>query len=223
VPPEERPALLVLVAGTHTEVGKTWATAELAKRLRAAGYRTVARKPVQSYEVGAGPTDADVLAAATGEDPIEVCPAERWLPVPMAPPMAADVLGRPAPTISALVAGVRWPADTHVGLLESVGGVRSPIAEDGDTVELAAAVRPNLVVLVADARLGAINAVLTSLPALSRWTTTVLLNRFDPSDDLHRRNLRWLAGRHHLDVCTDVDQLAQRIHPRLPGLPLETS
>jgi dethiobiotin synthetase len=195
-----RPERLVLVAGTATEVGKTWVTAAVAAGLRRAGVAVAARKPVQSYEPGVGPTDAEVLAAATGEAVATVCPPHRSLPVPMAPPMAVDVLGTDRFTVSDLVAELQWPAGTAAGFVESVGGVRSPIADDGDTVDLAAAVEPDLVVLVARADLGAVNAVLTTAPLLAAWPTAVLLNRFDADDDVHRRNRAWLADRHGLDV-----------------------
>ena len=104
-------------------------------------------------------TDADVLGAATGQRPDAVCPPHRWLPLPMAPPMAADALGRPPFTIADLVAEVRRPTMPTSCFVESAGGVRSPLAADGDTVTLADACAPALVVLVADAGLGTINAV----------------------------------------------------------------
>jgi dethiobiotin synthetase len=208
-----RPDRLVLVAGTATEVGKTWVTAAVATGLRRAAVGVAARKPVQSYEPGAGPTDAEVLAAATGEPTEHVCPSHRSLPVPMAPPMAAAVLGVEQFTVAELVTELRWPAGTAVGFVESVGGVRSPIADDGDTVELARAVDPDLVILVADAGLGTINAVLTSAPPLAAWPTAVLLNRFDAGNDLHRRNRAWLVERHGLDIHTDPTTLEDLCRP----------
>ena len=78
-----------------------------------------ARKPAQSFAPGEGPTDADVLAAATGERAHEVCPPHRWYEVPMAPPMGADVLGRSPFTVAALADELRWPPGVGVGLVES--------------------------------------------------------------------------------------------------------
>ncbi|MBV8560261.1 MAG: AAA family ATPase, partial [Acidimicrobiia bacterium] len=57
-----RPERLVLVAGTGTEVGKTWVAARLAEALRARGTRVAARKPAQSFAPDEGPTDAEALA-----------------------------------------------------------------------------------------------------------------------------------------------------------------
>jgi dethiobiotin synthetase len=197
-----RPGHLVVVTGTSTEVGKTWVAAALARRARAEGHRVAARKPAQSFAAAdARPTDAEVLAAATGEPPAAVCPAHRSYPVPMAPPMAADALGRPTITVADLVDELVWPAGTTLGLVETAGGVRSPIAHDADNADLAARLAPDLVVLVADAGLGTISAVRLAASALT--APVVVLNRFDPADDLHRRNRAWLAERDGFAVVVD--------------------
>ena len=59
--------------------------------------------------------------------------------------MAAAVLGRPAFSVDDLVAELAWPADTAVGLVETAGGPRSPIAADGDSVDLCTALSPDIV------------------------------------------------------------------------------
>jgi dethiobiotin synthetase len=203
----------VLVAGTGTEVGKTWVACRLARALRSRGLIAVARKPAQSYGTAGdvGATDAELLAEATGDQAGLVCPPPRWYPVAMAPPMAAEVLGRPPFTVADLVAELNWPAVVGVGLVETVGGVRSPLAADGDTVTLAEALVPDRVVLVADAGLGTINGVRLSAAPLARWPVTVVLNRYDPIDDLHRRNWEWLVDRDGFDVVVDPDDLVTQV------------
>lgn len=203
-----RPARLVLVAGTGTEIGKTWVACRLARALREAGAPVAARKPAQSHDPADGaPLDAELLAAATGEDPAAVCPPERTYPVAMAPPMAAEVLGRPVPTTAELAAALAWPAGTEVGIVETAGGARSPQAADGDAVDLARLVGPDLVVLVADAGLGTIHAVRCGAAALDGMPLAVVLNRYDPGADLHRRNRSWLAERDRLPVYTSPEEL----------------
>ena len=199
---------LVLIAGTGTEVGKTYVTARLAAALRAQGIDVAVRKPVQSNTADDRQTDADLLASATGEDPLVVCPPHRRYLLAMAPPMAADALGRPPFTISDLTAEITANApDDALTFVESAGGVRSPLATDGDTVALAEALQPALVVLVADAGLGTINAVHLSVDALSGLRVVVFLNRFDPGNDLQRRNRDWLVTRSGLEVVTDLETL----------------
>ena len=206
-----RPDLVVVVAGTATEVGKTFVGAGLLSGLRATGMRVAARKPAQSFAPGDLRTDADVLAAATDDDPGAVCPPHRWYETPMAPPMAAEALGRPSFTVDDLVTELRWPEAVDAGLVETAGGVRSPIAGDGDCASLARALGPDLVVLVADAGLGTINAVRLSAGALARLPLVVLLNRFDRADELHERNRLWLDGRDGFEVVTTVDALVERV------------
>src|SRR5262249_58650903 len=129
---------------------------------RAAG----ARNPAQRVDAGAGAPDPDERAAATGESPHDVCPPHRWYARALAPPMAAAALGAPAFTVSDLVAELGWPDGVDVGLVEGAGGPRSPMARDGDNVTLACAVGPDVVLLVADARLRTINAVRLSVDAV---------------------------------------------------------
>jgi dethiobiotin synthetase len=202
------PERLVVVLGTATEVGKTWVGAAVLGALRADGLAVAARKPVQSFAPDDGPTDAEVLAAATGEAVEEVCPPHRWYEAPMAPPMAAEALGSPPFTVADLVGELRWPTDVAVGWVETVGGPRSPIAADGDSSDLAAALAPDLTVLVADAGLGVVNAVRLSVVPLPS-PPVVVLNRYDGSD-LHLRNRRWLEA-DGLDVVVDPAQVAARL------------
>ena len=116
-----RPERLVLVCGTGTDVGKTWVCSRLLDELRRRGVTVAARKPAQSFDVDAageprgGPTDAEVLAAASGEGPGAVCPPERSYRRAMAPPMAAEALGLPAFSVADLVGELRWPPERGPG------------------------------------------------------------------------------------------------------------
>ena len=200
---------MLLVTGTGTGVGKTWVGAHLLAALRSSGHAVAARKPVQSYEPGAESTDADVLARATGEQPEAVCPRHRWYEVPMAPPIAAELLERPAFSVEDLADELTWPGGVRYGLVEGVGGPRSPIASTGDTVALAGALKPESVVLVARTELGTINAVLLAASVLH--DPIVFLNRFREENPLHARNAQWLRERTELDVVIGIDDLVSRL------------
>ena len=205
----------IFVAGTGTDIGKTWVAVRLVAALRARGHTVHARKPAQSFEPAErGRTDAELLADATGESALTVCPEHRWYEVPMAPPMAAAVLGRPAFTVNDLVTETTIPA-TGVTLVEGAGGPRSPLAGDGDNVTFARAIHTHQTLLVADAGLGTINAVELSVAALSGFETVVLLNRFAGSD-LHDRNRAWLLHAGHR-VVTTIEALADHLSTRLPA------
>lgn len=216
-----RPRTLGVVAGTGTEVGKTWVAARLAAALSARGWRIAARKPAQSFDPREpGPTDAEQLAAATGETPEQVCPRARWYETPMAPPMAAEALGRPAFTLADLLRELdaSWPRPVaDLGLIELAGGPRSPLANDGDGVQLTRALEPRFVVLVADAGLGTLNAVRLSADALAPTPLLLHLNRYDAASELHRRNRSWLEERLGLALSTDLGALAVAIEACLPA------
>ncbi len=210
-----RPERIVLVCGTGTEVGKTWVAARLFRELRSRGITVAARKPAQSFDidgVGArlgGPTDAEVLGSASGEHPDRVCHSFRSYHRAMAPPMAAEALGLPPFTVDDLVSELEWPDHpVGVGLVEVAGGVRSPQAVDGDGTDVVARLRPDLVVLVADAGLGTINTVRLSMDALVAAgdggppVPVVVLDRFDSRHEIHCRNLEWLAERDGYRVIT---------------------
>ena len=226
-----RPERLVLVCGTGTEVGKTWVCGLLLVELRARGVTVAARKPAQSFDIDSeggrlgGATDAERLGEAAGEHPGAVCHSFRSYHRAMAPPMAAEALGLPPFTVAELVDEMVWPVDrVQVGVVETAGGVRSPQASDGDVVDLAAALAPDLVVLVSDAGLGTINGVRMSMDALAGGVsgdvggpvagTLVVLDRFDGHHDLHRRNREWLAGRDGYRVLVvpgEVSELADLV------------
>ena len=190
----------VVVTGTATEVGKTWWGRATIDILRAHGVDVAARKPAQSYSPDElGDTDAEILGRASGEAAEIVCPLHRWYPVPMAPPMAADALRLPPFTIAELVADIAPAPSAELTFVEGAGGPRSPMAIDGDNVTLARALDADVVVLVAPAGLGTINAVRLSADALlGGWETgarlVVALNHYDADNDLHRRNHGWLVG-----------------------------
>ncbi|HVF17850.1 MAG TPA: dethiobiotin synthase [Steroidobacteraceae bacterium] len=227
-----RPDRLVVIAGTGTEIGKTWVACRILELARARRLRVAARKPAQSFAVdsnaqetgtvpifrvlengdcprfqlGSEPTDAEQLANASGEAPYEVCPQHRWYPVAMAPPMAADVLGRERFALDDLIHEIRWTAHVDLGFVETAGGLRSPITHDADNIELIDKLAPDAVLLVANAGLGTINSVRLSLAALTQQRVSVFLNRFDPTNDLHVRNRRWLVDVYGCTTATEAGQ-----------------
>jgi dethiobiotin synthetase len=204
---------VIVVAATNTDVGKTWVATRLVERLSSRGEYVAARKPVQSFDPAEGLTDADLLARSSGEPRARVCPPNRSYPLAMAPPMAAQALGRPRFTIGDLVQETDIPA-SGVTIVEGVGGPASPLADDGDTIALAHALKADAIVLVANSGLGAISDVRLCAAAFAPLPVTVFLNRFDAGDELHRANRAWLVERCALDVEVDLDALVQRFQSR---------
>ncbi len=169
---------------------------------------------MQTFDPSERSLDAELLAAASGESPASVCPPHRGYELALAPPMAARRLGRSPFSIQDLAAELDLPS-VGVAVVEGVGGPRSPLAEDGDTVRLSTLIEADVVLLVSDPGLGAINAVLSSVACFDR-PTDVLLNRFDENSDLHRLNLEWLEDREKLPVFTKPDDFVRDLFERFP-------
>jgi dethiobiotin synthetase len=188
-----RPQRLVVVVGTGTEIGKTYVTARLLRDLRSKGIDVAARKPAQSFGPEDQFTDAHFLADASGESPHDV-------------------------SVEDLASEIQWPLPAPtVAFVESAGGVRSPLASDGDSISLIEILQPDIVLLVADAGLGTINQIILSLEAINSGahvaTPIVVLNRFDPADDLHKRNRDWLTEHLEVDVLSSVPSVLAKISP----------
>ena len=156
----------LFIAGTGTEVGKTYVAALIARSLVAAGNRVGVYKPVASGCRRDGNTliaeDAELLWQAAGQ-PGEfqrVCPQRFELPV--APPQAAKAEGRQVDR-ELLRSGLDyWLEQSELVLVEGAGGLMSPLSETDYNIDLAADFGLPLVIVAAD-ELGTINATLQTL------------------------------------------------------------
>ncbi len=166
----------IFVTGAGTDIGKTYVACALLRALRAAGRPVLALKPVVSgvapLEDGAfEASDTVRLLKAAGVSPtpeaIEACSPWRFA-APLSPDMAATKAGRSlafadvAAWSGRRIAGA---APDDLVVIEGVGGVMSPIAQDGLVLDLMVSLgQPALV--VAGTYLGAISHALTALAAL---------------------------------------------------------
>jgi dethiobiotin synthetase len=145
----------LFVSATDTGVGKTVVTAGLAQALRARGRDVALLKPVQS---GALADDPAGDAALLGADCVYAFRA------PLAPLEAARLEGKrvePEPILER----ARALAEEHeLVLVEGVGGLLVPLADDLDLAGLAKAIGLPLLV-VARAGLGTVNHTLLTIEA----------------------------------------------------------
>lgn len=162
----------VFVAGSHTDVGKTWAACALIRAARARGLSVEALKPVVSGFDPADWADSDPgrLLDALGE-PLSPRTLEAISPwryrAPLAPPMAAALEGRRLSLAEVEdFCRQRIAASTaDLILVEGVGGAMSPIAEDATGLDLTVALAQPAV-LVAGSYLGGISHALTAVEAM---------------------------------------------------------
>lgn len=166
------------VVGSDTEVGKTFVGCRVLEALVAAGYDAVGLKPVESGVGPDGPADALALGAAGGTylEP-------RWtFEDPISPHLAARREGR-----RVLVEEAAAWVEEHargVTLVETAGGLMSPLGEDERNLDLVVAVRPDWVVLVVPNVLGALHHALACRTLLSGRgveRVVVVLNGVRPS------------------------------------------
>lgn len=143
----------IVVTGTDTDVGKTFATAALAQALLLTGNSVTVIKPVQTG-VGPGePGDADEVNRIVGLDI-----AEEWqrLALPLAPETIAHETGAELVSVPEIVERLRTVEDDVV-VVEGAGGVMVRLDADGGTIaDLAAAWNAEVVIVTRDT-LGTLN------------------------------------------------------------------
>lgn len=198
----------LFVLGTGTGVGKTVITAGLVGWLRDRGRDAVGIKPAQT---GFPPDDdAGFVAEAAGSEDASVC--LRYLEPALAPAVAADVEDV-ALSYDEIIQGCRRELDAaDPGVVEGIGGLRVPLAEGMEVVDLAADLGlPTLV--VARSGLGTLNHSALTVKALDRRgldVCGVVLNDYAGETLAERTNPDVLESMVDLPVYT------------VPGLDLET-
>lgn len=156
--------MIVVVTGTDTGVGKTIATAALARRAGESG-SVVVVKPVQT---GVGP-DSDEIADAEVVHRLTGCAVQELtcLDDPLAPDTAARRRGVRIPPVTEYADRVRVLAESHdTVLVEGAGGVLVRLDTEGGTVLDLADQLDAQVVVVTSAGLGTLNHTELTVSAL---------------------------------------------------------
>lgn len=164
----------LFIAGTGTDIGKTYVAAALIRALCASDYAVDALKPVVSGFDPAAPQGSDpaVLLDAL-EVPWSTAALDRMSPwqyrAPLSPPLAAEQEGRrlegDAVIALCLDRAAATPRDTWL-LVESAGGIMSPLDDARTMLDLAAALGAP-VLLVGGTYLGTISHTLTAAAVIA--------------------------------------------------------
>jgi dethiobiotin synthetase len=170
----------VAIAGSGTDVGKTYVACRLIEDLRARGRRVVPRKPVVSGvdddDVGSSDTDRLLSAAGLPMSARDVVSPWRFR-APLAPNAAARLEGVVL-SFNALVAACEVDVDgageADVVVVETAGGVMSPLTDSSTQLDLMRAVAAPVVLVVEGSYLGWISHTLTALLALQHAGLTVM-------------------------------------------------
>ncbi len=165
-----KPATIIFITGTDTDVGKTVATAALAAALAAGGATVAAYKPTQTGMLPGDPGDMEELTRLSG---IGTAYAGVRLRAAMAPVPAALRENRELPALAEHLTAIMELARDHDHVLvEGAGGLLVEMDTTGNTLaELAGAIpepHPTAVVLVCRSALGTLNHTVLTLEALER-------------------------------------------------------
>lgn len=158
-------ARLLVISGTGTGIGKTHATAALLgawrrvlSQLGVEKPLVAGLKPVESGAAPGGPSDAQTLEQASTFH-VKRFPPPYLLARPVSPHLAAEAEGRTIALepIASYVAGIRKL--THGVAVELAGGLFTPLAPELANADVALALEPDAVLLVAPDRLGVLHDV----------------------------------------------------------------
>jgi dethiobiotin synthetase len=210
----------LLIAGTDTEVGKTVLTTALAAywQTYCSERRLGLMKPVQS---GLGDRELYHQLLDLQQSPEEITPLA--FSAPLAPPLAAEREGRPIELEKAWAVFDQLYQTRDFVLVESLGGLGSPVTWETTVADLAWDWRLP-VVLVVPVRLGAISQAVANV-ALARLSRVHLrgivlnctearsqteIDQWAPADLIQRlTQVPVLGCMPHLADATDLAKLAQ--------------
>lgn len=187
----------IVILGTGTDVGKTFVTTRLAAALRESGRRVLALKPVESGAPAGELGDAGRIAEAAGHDAV----LSPWrYPRPVSPHLAARETGRSIDVgeVAEWVAREEQSGRPDVTLVETAGGILSPLAAGRTNLDLAQALGPAGWLVVAPDSLGVLHDLSASLRVLPRPPEAVVLSCARPPDASSGSNAAELQA---LGIC----------------------
>jgi dethiobiotin synthetase len=174
------------ITGTGTGVGKTFVTAALARRARAAGQRVFAFKPIETgCRRGQLGSDQSELVIAAGDWQTGALAGVYQFEPPVAPSVAARAANIEISLPTILTALTTGAEQADLTLVEGAGGWRVPISDTLDMSSLANACGFPILV-VATATLGTINHSLLTAEAIERDGQTIagIILSQHPVDDV---------------------------------------
>lgn len=204
----------LFITGTGTDVGKTYVTGLIVKKLLESGRRAAYYKAAMSGNVRRAdgtliPGDAAWVQRISGSSqPLEsMCPYVYENAV--SPHLASRMEGNPVQLEVVQAGYAALAADWDTVTVEGSGGILCPLCVDEHHLQLEDVVRalhlPSL--LIADAGLGTINSVVLTaeyMRAKALPLKGILFNRFHPGDVMEEDNLRMCEDMTGLPVLACV-------------------
>jgi dethiobiotin synthetase len=197
-------ALSLFVAGTDTEIGKTFVSCALLHGFARAGMRAAAMKPIASgafeRDGALHNEDADRLDAAANVVLPDAFRTQFMMREPIAPHIAAAREGIVLDVARIMDAHRFALTQANIVVVEGVGGFRVPLDDERDTADLAVALGVP-VVLVVGMRLGCISHALLTAEAIAARGLSLagwVANCVDPNMLYPEENIATL--KHRIDA-----------------------
>ena len=193
----------IFVTGTDTNVGKTYVSCLLIRKLRAAGFTVGAYKPACSgaeFEADGRPfwSDIEALRSAVGTElSLDLICPQRFLAA-VAPNVAAELEGATVSGDLLLHGFAAWEDKVDALIVEGAGGVFCPLSDQITVLELATQIQAPVIVVSAN-RLGVISHTRMTVDRLRQSgldVAAVILNEThvtDAADPAISTNARQLS------------------------------
>lgn len=207
----------LFITATGTDVGKTYVTALIVKKLReaghSAGYYKAALSGVEKTAAGFRAGDAGYVAAVAGMAEAETENSVSYVYAKaVSPHLAAQLEGNPVKMAVVMAAYEKALAGCDYVTMEGSGGIVCPLRYDDDAQLLLEDVITALglgALVVADAGLGTINATVLTVDYMKRRGIPVkgiILNRYDAADAMMRDNKKMVESLTRVPVIACVKE-----------------
>lgn len=207
----------IFITGTGTDVGKTYVTGLIVKKLKESGMNAAYYKAAMSgnertEEGMLLPGDAQYVKTVSGIEQSLACVCPYVYEAAVSPHLASRIEGNPV-MLQEVVKGFEEVCRQYDYVtMEGSGGILCPICFDERELWLEDVIRELGLssLIVADAGLGTINSVVLTVEymrAKGLPVKGIIFNRFHPGDRMEEDNLRMCEHRTKLPVlaCVEAD------------------
>lgn len=207
----------IFITGTGTDVGKTYVTGLIVKKLKESGMNAAYYKAAMSgnertEEGMLLPGDAQYVKTVSGIEQSLACMCPYVYEAAVSPHLASRIEGNPV-MLQEVVKGFEEVCRQYDYVtMEGSGGILCPICFDERELWLEDVIRELGLssLIVADAGLGTINSVVLTVEymrAKGLPVKGIIFNRFHPRDRMEEDNLRMCEHRTKLPVlaCVEAD------------------
>ncbi len=190
----------IFVTATGTDIGKTYVSALILKKLLATGINAGYYKPVLSgAELHNGkiiPGDAEYVLKTAGLDTEPQKCVSYMFRLAVSPHLASQIENNPVKLDKILEDYKLMQSQYDYLIVEGAGGIACPFSLSGDNKIMLADVIKVLeldIIIVASAELGTINSTILTVEyarAHGLNIRGIILNNYDENDFMHRDNLK---------------------------------